>query len=276
MKVRATLGVCKNDINLFLHRAENILEDKGYNEAKYTYCGVRKKAFIDNNGIVFGGSAGAIIFGKNLKSCALDDDNIVNLKDISGYDVLNGHSILCHYTNRTQEKDEESKKYLLNLSEEEKIIALPEEDTIFINDNNIEVIGNRPYYIFDSCNISERNPKLPEWQFGIDNDKLVELVLEGKKTATTSLDIANVSKPGERSILTFENEKKACILETKKVIITKFKDITPEMAFLEGEGNRTLEYYKKAHMNYFKTINPNFNNETEVRFEIFEVIRPLL
>lgn len=178
------------------------------NDLKVSGAFSKIKAFIDNNGIVFGGSAGAIIFGKNLKSCALYDDNIVNLKDISGYDVLNGHSILCHYTNRTQEKDEESKKYLLNLSEEEKIIALPEEDTIFINDNNIEVIGNRPYYIFDSCNISERNPKLPEWQFGIDNDKLVELVLEGKKTATTSLDIANVSKPGERSILTFENEKK--------------------------------------------------------------------
>lgn len=117
--------------------------------------------------------------------------------------------------------------------------------------------------------------QLPTWQFGIDNDKLVELVLEGKKTATTSLNITNVSKPGERSILTFENEKKACIIETKKVIIIKFKDITSEMAFLEGEGNRTLDYYKKAHMDYFKTINPNFNDETEVCFEIFEVIEDL-
>lgn len=69
--------------------------------------------------------------------------------------------------------------------------------------------------------------------------------------------------------------KKSLYIRNKKIIITKFKDITPEMAFLEGEGNRTLEYYKKAHMNYFKTINPNFNNETEVRFEIFEVIEDL-
>ena len=117
--------------------------------------------------------------------------------------------------------------------------------------------------------------QLPTWQFGINNDKLVELVLEGKKTATTSLDSTNVSKPGERSILTFENEKKACIVETKKVIITKFKNITSEMAFLEGEGNRTLDYYKKAHADYFKTIEPNFNDETEVCFEIFEVIEDL-
>lgn len=231
--------------------------------------------FINNNGIVFGGSAGAIIFGKNLKSCILDDDNLVGLEDISGYDVLNGYSILCHYTNRAKEKDTKSKEYLLKLSKEEKIIALPEEDTIFINDSDIKVIGNRPYYIFNNGIIQEKNPQLPTWQFGINNDKLVELVLEGKKTATTSLDITNISKAGERSVLTFENEKKACIVETKKVIITKFKNITSKMAFLEGEGNRTLDYYKKSHIDYFKAIDNNFNDETEVCFKIFEVIEDL-
>lgn len=192
------------------------------NDLKKSRAFEKIQEFINNNGIVFGGSAGAIIFGKNLKSCALDDDNTVNLEDISGFDVLNGYSILCHYTNRTKEKDEESKEYLLNLSKEEKIIALPEEDTIFINDNDMQVIGTKPYYIFENNTIQEKNPQLPTWQFGTDNDKLVELVLEGKKTATTSLDTTNISKPGERSILTFENEKKACIIETKKVIITKF------------------------------------------------------
>ena len=31
------------------------------------------------------------------------------------------------------------------------------------------------------------NNKLKTWRFGIDNDKLVELVLSGKKTATTCI-----------------------------------------------------------------------------------------
>ena len=159
-----------------------------------------------------------ILYNINIKS-----GDEVNLKDISGFDVLNGYSILCHYTNRTKEKDEESKEYLLNLSKEEKIIALPEEDTIYINDTHTEIIGNKPYYIFENNTIQEKNPKLPEWWFGIDNDKLVNLVLEGKKTATTSLDITNVSKPGERRILTFENEKKACIIETKKSLLLNLK-----------------------------------------------------
>jgi len=109
---------------------------------------LKLKDFINNNGIIFGGSAGAIIFGKDLDACKLDDSNEVNLEDTTGFDVLNGISILCHYTNRTMEKDKESTEYLLSISNNRELWALPEEDTVFINEENIEVIGNKPYYIF--------------------------------------------------------------------------------------------------------------------------------
>ena len=40
------------------------------------------KRYIDNDGIVFGGSAGAIIFGKDIDTCKYEDDNsIIGLKD---------------------------------------------------------------------------------------------------------------------------------------------------------------------------------------------------
>ena len=52
--------------------------------------------YLKNDGIVFGGSAGAIIFGNNINSCLLDDENKVNLKNCDGFDYLNGYSILCH------------------------------------------------------------------------------------------------------------------------------------------------------------------------------------
>ena len=106
------------------------------------------KEFIINDGIVFGGSAGAIIFGKDLDACKLDDTNDVNLKDTEGFDVLNGISLLCHYTNRTIEKDKQSTEYLLSISSNRELVALPEEDTIFINGDDIELIGNKSYYIF--------------------------------------------------------------------------------------------------------------------------------
>lgn len=107
------------------------------------------KEYINNNGIVYGGSAGSIIFGKDLLSCKLDDNNDVGLQDINGFDILNGISILCHYTNRDNIKTKESTNYLLELSKTNKVLALPEEDTLCINDDNIQIIGNKPYYIFD-------------------------------------------------------------------------------------------------------------------------------
>lgn len=118
-------------------------------DLKESNCFEKIKQYVNNNGLIFGGSAGTIIFGENLESCMLDDKNEVDLKDIKGFDVLNGVSFLCHYTNRTIEKDNESTRYLLELSKRKKIIALPEEVTLFINDNKLEVIGTRPYYLFD-------------------------------------------------------------------------------------------------------------------------------
>lgn len=117
------------------------------------------KHYIEQDGIIFGGSAGAIIFGESLESCVLDDVNHVGLRDIAGFDVLNGISLLCHYTNRTEEKDRKSTEYLTELSKRLKVIALPEEDTIFVNGNKIEVIGTRPYYYFENGIREERQTK---------------------------------------------------------------------------------------------------------------------
>ena len=43
-----------------------------------------KKYLLEDNGIVYGGSAGAIIFGKDLDSCNTDDENEVGLDDNTG------------------------------------------------------------------------------------------------------------------------------------------------------------------------------------------------
>ena len=47
--------------------------------------------------ILNGGSAGAIIFGRDLDSCNTDDKNEVGLKDNTGFNMLKGYSLLCHY-----------------------------------------------------------------------------------------------------------------------------------------------------------------------------------
>jgi len=107
------------------------------------------REYLQNGGVAFGGSAGAIIFGEDLESCALDDDNDAGLKDTAGFDVLKGISFLCHFTNRLPEHDRRSEAYLLKISDHRTIYALPEEDTLFVNDSQVEEIIGRPYYIFE-------------------------------------------------------------------------------------------------------------------------------
>lgn len=117
------------------------------------------KEYLENGGVVFGGSAGAIIFGEDLEACQIDDANAVNLKETSGFNVLNGVSILCHYTNGPLEKDEMRKQFLLKISEHRKVVALPEEVTLFVNGDKIEVIGNRPYYFFEDSFVIKKNDR---------------------------------------------------------------------------------------------------------------------
>lgn len=119
------------------------------------------------------------------------------------------------------------------------------------------------------------NNELERWTFGINTNQLVEFVLEGKKTATTYLyEDDEKYKENDISILTDINGNDVCLIQTKKIIITTFKNITWDLAVLEGENN-SLDDWRKEHYNFFKKINPDFNKDTKVVFEIFEMINKL-
>lgn len=101
--------------------------------------------YLNNNGIIFGGSAGAIIFGKNINTCLIDDGNDVNLKKCDGFNYLNDFSILCHLNKSNLKKNY---NYLKEYSKKNKVLYLPEEDVIFINNNKIKFIGTNKYAKF--------------------------------------------------------------------------------------------------------------------------------
>ena len=118
---------------------------------------------------------------------------------------------------------------------------------------------------------------MKRWSFAIENDKLIELVLSGKKTATSSnYDKSDLPIIGEKSIICFDNGQDACIVRTIDYKIMKFNEITEELARLEGEGNLSLEYWRKVHYEFFKSYNDSFNDETLIVFEIFEVTKNLV
>ena len=48
--------------------------------------------------------------------------------------------------------------------------------------------------------------------------------------------------------------------------------MTEELAFIEGEEDKSLEYYRREHIRIFKEIDSEFNDSSKVVFEIFKVI----
>lgn len=113
-------------------------------------------------------------------------------------------------------------------------------------------------------------------------DELFELVYEGKKVATCgslwTYEHYNEEpfRAGELSIVTNFFGTKGCVIRTIATQIKKFNEITEEEAQLEGEGDLSLNYWRKEHERFFKRefldINKTFSEDIPVVFEKFEVI----
>ena len=128
---------------------------------KESNCFNKLKDYIYNDGIIFGSSAGAVIFGKDIKSVEIMDENDVALEDTKGFNLLNDKSLFVHYTNYKSKLTEEENKaltekytdFLIDYTiKNENIIAYPEESTIFLDGDNFKMIGNLSYYIFKDGN----------------------------------------------------------------------------------------------------------------------------
>lgn len=118
------------------------------------------KNFIINDGVVFGGSAGAIILGKDISICEYMDENIVLLSDTSGFNLINEISIATHYTNQNEEEHQLATKFLLEHSQDNKIIALPEEDSLYVDNDLYQVVGTKDYYLFYNKKIIRLAPNI--------------------------------------------------------------------------------------------------------------------
>lgn len=98
------------------------------------------------------------------------------------------------------------------------------------------------------------------WAFcggGEIGDRLAELVLQGIKTATSSALIAfrtekePLSKAGDYSVILFDNGETACVIQTHTVTLVPFDQVSSRHAYLEGEGDRSLEYWRQVHEEAF-------------------------
>ena len=120
------------------------------NDIKKSGSFLKIKEYMYNGGVIFGGSAGAIIFGEDIDSCKYEDNNEkIGLKDTKGFNMLNNISLLCHW-NENIEQTKINTDYLLKFSKNKEILYLPESNTIFMNENKIEMLGSEKYCIFEN------------------------------------------------------------------------------------------------------------------------------
>jgi uncharacterized protein YhfF len=104
-------------------------------------------------------------------------------------------------------------------------------------------------------------PELTDvWRFGDSEalaNELLALVLVGTKTATAGLlaafehDKTPVPRPGDLSIVTDGTGNPAYIHETTEVRVLEFLEVDAAFAFDEGEGDRSLGFWRDAHRRFF-------------------------
>ena len=122
------------------------------------------------------------------------------------------------------------------------------------------------------------------WCFGADADRLAELVLAGKKTATSSaypiyvVENAPLPEAGEYSIILDSHENAVCIVRTTKVYVVPFDEVSSYHAYKESEGDLSLENWREDHRAFFLTemnaIDKNFDEKMKVVCEEFEKVFP--
>jgi uncharacterized protein YhfF len=103
-------------------------------------------------------------------------------------------------------------------------------------------------------------------------DELLELVVKGVKTATCSTqDEPNTSTPGERWVVLDGSGVPRCVIETVEVSYRRYKEVDAAFAREEGEGDRSLEYWREAHRRYFGRLG-RFSEDMMLMCERFRLV----
>jgi uncharacterized protein YhfF len=145
-----------------------------------------------------------------------------------------------------------------------------------------EFIGSGAEAASSACGTSYTS-----WQFGYgveQGDRLVALVLTGPKRATAGAlwayehDGEDVPRPGEFSVVTDGSGMARCIIRTTAVDVVAFDSVDAAFAYDEGEGDRTLEYWRATHWDFFvrelSGMGLEASPDMPVVCERFEVVFP--
>ena len=118
------------------------------------------------------------------------------------------------------------------------------------------------------------------WGFGSDATALGLLVRDGPKRATAGLlswytDAGeSLSAAGDLSVVLDSDGEPLCVIRTTVVEVRRFGDVDEEFAWTEGEGDRSLAYWRRAHTAFFADEGCAVDEDTEIVLERFELLWP--
>lgn len=131
-------------------------------------------------------------------------------------------------------------------------------------------------------NIDLADEKVEAWSFGDNADLLAELVLKGKKTATASAyplyerEQEDLPQVGQYSIILNSKQQAICVIQTTRVYVVAFQDVSADHALKEGEGDCSLAYWRQVHQSFFtqclKEVGMSFDESMKVVCEEFQVV----
>ncbi|QFJ54032.1 ASCH domain-containing protein [Pseudobutyrivibrio xylanivorans] len=130
------------------------------------------------------------------------------------------------------------------------------------------------------------NTSYEAWGFGDDEetaDELAELVVKGIKYGTASSyddyiaedALDELPQVGEYSVILNGKDEAVCVIRTKEVFILPFNEVPESHAFAEGEGDRSLDYWRRVHKEFFEECAEEsgipFTEESKVVCEQFSL-----
>ncbi len=127
------------------------------------------------------------------------------------------------------------------------------------------------------------------WAFGDPSSlpdlstELALLVRDGPKRATAGLvadfgegtEAAPMPVPGDLSVVLDGHGSPVCVIRTAGVVVRRFGDVDESFAWDEGEGDRTLAWWRQAHMWYFFEQGTRIDEDTLMVLERFELLWPI-
>ena len=124
--------------------------------------------------------------------------------------------------------------------------------------------------------------KYEAFAFGAEADLLAHLVVIGEKTATASayplykLENEPLPKVGAYSVVLDSFDNGVCVIQTHKVTVVPFNEVTAEHAYKEGEGDKSLDYWREGHIKFFteclNEVGLKFTSDMKVVCEEFSVV----